>query len=269
MLRPKLAKNGYRIYDEEDVLILKEISVLRKLGIQVVDIETILKSNDKTAALSKCKRSMEILLEKTRVQHQRLDHLISDYNIQNEFDYQDRTMENLFSIKEKLLHLFPGNYGLYLVIHFGQFLDGSIDSVEKEAAYDHIIQYLDNLDNFELPPELEDYLTNCFSGLDMPDIQKIDEGLVSMLDNVEEYLEQNKDTLDDYLKIRTSEEFKASPAYIFQQRLINFQQQSGYYDIFIHNIKILSPAYMAYTEKMNLANRRLIEKYPQAGELYS
>ena len=269
LLKPKLAENGYRIYDEGDVLILKEISVLRKLGIQVVDIEAILKSDDKTAALSKCKRSMELMIEKTKMQYQRLDHLISDYNIQREFDDLDKAMENQFSIREKLLQLFPGNYGLYLSIHFGWFLDGKIDSIEKEAAYNQIIQYLDNQDDFEIPAELEGHLLNCFSGLDKPDMEKMDETLFSMLDNVEEYLEQNKDALNDYLKIRTSQEFKASPAYKFQQCLINFQQQSGYYDVLIHNLKILSPSYLEYTENMILANQRFIEKYPHAGELYS
>jgi hypothetical protein len=50
--------------------------------------------------------------------------------------------------------------------------------------------------------------------------------------------------------------------------LTEFQKNSGYYDIFIPNLKILSPLYYAYIRKLEAANEILVEKYPQTKKMY-
>ncbi|MCM8709442.1 MerR family transcriptional regulator [Clostridium sp. SYSU_GA19001] len=45
------------------------------------------------------------------------------------------------------------------------------------------------------------------------------------------------------------DEYKKSPDWKIQQLLLKFQQESGYYDIFIENLKILSDSYREYFEK--------------------
>ena len=52
-ITPSKLGNGYRDYSNEDVKILQEISLYRKLDISVKDIMTILKSNDKKEILNK------------------------------------------------------------------------------------------------------------------------------------------------------------------------------------------------------------------------
>jgi hypothetical protein len=49
---------------------------------------------------------------------------------------------------------------------------------------------------------------------------------------------------------------------------MDFQKQSGYKEIFIANMKILSPGYAAYMDMLEAANARMLEKYPAAAALY-
>ena len=46
LLQIKKDENGYRNYTENDVKILKEISVYRKLGISIADIRLLLEKKD-------------------------------------------------------------------------------------------------------------------------------------------------------------------------------------------------------------------------------
>ena len=52
-ISPKKLSNGYRDYSNEDIKILQEISLYRKLDISVKDIMTILKSKDKREILNR------------------------------------------------------------------------------------------------------------------------------------------------------------------------------------------------------------------------
>jgi hypothetical protein len=50
---------------------------------------------------------------------------------------------------------------------------------------------------------------------------------------------------------------------------LKFQQESGYYDIFIENLKILSDSYREYFEKLQAANKVFVNKYPQLDNIYN
>ena len=58
LLQIKKDENGYRNYTENDVKILKEISVYRKLGISIADIRLLLEKKD-TQILEKILREKE------------------------------------------------------------------------------------------------------------------------------------------------------------------------------------------------------------------
>ncbi|WP_278523674.1 hypothetical protein [Clostridium cochlearium] len=70
------------------------------------------------------------------------------------------------------------------------------------------------------------------------------------------------------MEYRNSDEYKKSPACKMQQLLLQFQQESGYYDIFIENLKILSDSYREYLEKLQVANKTFVDKYPQIDNIY-
>ena len=268
LIHPQIAQNGYRVYDEKDINQIKEISLLRKLGISTAEIKSILLSKNKPAILSKRKSVMDLEVQKTIAQQECIDLLIHNYDINQALDYFQTHIEPLFTIKEKLLISFPGNYGLYMYIHFGHFLNEKIVHTDQKDAYLAIINYLDNAVNLHFSSELEEYLESIFSAIDNNTMEEIQTSILNTVDNVDEYLEINKEEVEEYLKIRTSDEFKKSPAYKLQQLLLEFQQKSGYQDVFLNNLKILSPSYKVYTEKLDKANKLLIKEYPQAGLLY-
>lgn len=135
LISSKISENGYRNYSEKDVDILREISVLRKLDLSIPNIQTILNSRNKTVALSKCKYLMDLKLEKGKIQREYMENLMNHYDIEGVFNDLQDSVDEFFTIKEKLAQAFPGVYGIYISIHFGEFLNGRIDSVEKGGAY--------------------------------------------------------------------------------------------------------------------------------------
>jgi DNA-binding transcriptional MerR regulator len=268
LILPEIGKNNYRNYNENDIAVLKEISVLRKLGINISDIKIILESNNKVATLSKCKCLMELKLQKTKAQYNCIEHLITNYDIDKEIEYINDNINGFFTIKEKLLQSFPGTYGMYLCIHFGQFLNEKIDSKEKEIAYYKVVNFLDSVDNLNFSSELEEYLENCFSIMQKTDMVKMNNAMLNAVDNMDDYIENNKEVLEEYIKIRTSDDYKSTSPYKMQQLIMDFQQSSGYCDIFLANLRILSFSYREYTEKLQVANKVFLNKYPQTQDIY-
>lgn len=260
--------NGYRNYSDEDISVLKEIGTLRKLGISIADIKNILASTNKAAALAKCKYKMDLEVEKAMAKKKCLEQLMDDYNIDQAITYIEENIEKHFTIKEKLLQAFPGGYGMYLCIHFGQFLNGKIDTEEKEEAYNKIVDYLDTVSKIEFPKELEEYLLQGLGQLEKIDMQRINWSIIDAVNNIDIYLKENKEDIGKYLEYRNSDEYKKSPACKMQQLLLQFQQESGYYDIFIENLKILSDSYREYLEKLQVANKTFVDKYPQIDNIY-
>jgi len=268
LVSPTIEDNGYRNYSNDDISVLKEIGALRKLGISIADIKNIFSSPDKTAALAEYKYKIGLEVERSLARKKCLEQLLQDYDIERAISYIEENLERNFTIKEKLLQAFPGGYGMYLCIHFGQFLNGKIDTKEKEEAYNKIVDYLDTVSKVEFPKELEEYFLKELEQLKEEDMQKMNSSVTDAVYNVDRYLEENKEIIEKYLEYRNSDEYKKSPAYKIQQLLLQFQQESGYYDIFIENLKILSDSYSEYFEKLQEANKAFIEKYPQTATIY-
>lgn len=264
LISPKIDTNGYRNYSNEDISKLKEIAALRKLGISTSEIKDILASNNKSSALAKIKFKMDLEIEKAIAKKRCLEQLTKDYDIDKAITYIEEDIEKYFTIKEKLLQAFPGAYGMYLCVHFGQFLDGKIDTEEKEKAYNKIVDFLDNVQDMEFPKELEEFLKQSLEHLDEENMEDINLSLINAVNNPEKYIEENKEIIEKYLEFINSDEYKNSPAYKIKELLLKFQQESGYYDIFIENLKILSDSYREYYEKLLAANKVFLEKYPDA-----
>ncbi|MCY6958676.1 MerR family transcriptional regulator [Clostridium brassicae] len=269
LIFPTIGDNGYRNYTADDILILKEIAVLRKLNISVADIKNITTSNNKVSALARYKYKMDLEVQKSIAKKTCLEQLLNDYNINQAIDYIEENIERNFTIKERLLQAFPGPYGMYICIHFGQFLDDKIETKEKEEAYYKIINWLDKIKNIEFSDELEEHLLKSFELMEQRDMEKMNDSLLEAVDNMDVYLEDNKKNIDEYLKLRNSDEFKNSIAFKMHQSLVGFLQNNGYYDILIPNLKILSDSYREYCEKLEVANKIFVEKYPKAKDIYN
>lgn len=266
LIKPKLNNNNYRCYDNNDLTLLKEIAMLRKLNISIADIKTIITSDDRPKALSDYKIKKELQIEQLKTQYDCLNYLLdNEYNVDKVIDTINRRLDENMVIQDKLTQAFPGYYGRYLSLHFGRFLNGKIDSDEKALAYYRIIQFLDNID---IPEELEEFLSKYLNEISESDLQKIVESTNNVISDISNYIAKNNDNISQYLEYRNSQEFKSSPMYKMQQLLIKFQEDSRYNDIFIYNLKILSSSYREYHEKIMLANTEFLSKYPEANDIY-
>lgn len=265
LVHPKIGENGYRNYSEKNISTLKEISVLRNLGLSISEIKDVFESSNKSLTLSKYKYLIDLKRQRVVEQQKCLELLIENYNIDKGIEFINSNLNNSFTIKEKLVQSFPGAYGIYLSIHFGQFLNEKIDSVEKEEAFTNIVNFLDNIN---ITKEIGEYLEELTSYIKQEDLKEMNTNLLNAIDDIDSYIVSNKQSMEEYIKFRNSEEFKSTPVYKMQQLLLDFQQSSGYYEIFITNLKNLSRAYLEYSNKLQEANELFIKNYPQTEKFF-
>ena len=130
--------NGYRNYTAQDVETLKKISVYRKLGISIKDIQSLLETGDKSILLRIYQEKVqEKVLKDSELEA--LKQFIDDGDADkaNEaLDYQ--TVENAI---ESLL---PGKeWGDYFKSHFKPFLNVRLKTLEQKQALQNILEYCD------------------------------------------------------------------------------------------------------------------------------
>ena len=87
------------------------------------------------------------------------------------------------------------------------------------------------------------------------------------IEHPKEFIEQNREMLNDYLALKQSLEYQQSPAAKLQALLKQFNQSSGSYDKFIPAMKQLSKSYAAYYQQMEKANEELLFAYPEINQL--
>lgn len=268
-IKPQVLDNSYRDYTDAEIATLKEISVLRKCGIGIQDIHIILSSNDKSVALARYKHLNELKMQKLKAAQNCIDVLIKNYDIENSFHRLQQLDEECLTVQEKLVLAFPGNYGLYLSLHFGRFLREPIKTEEQRAAYNKIVDYLDNAASL-IPDELSAFMEEAIQLNENVNMEKYEDAMNLLLEEAirdpDAYFRNLK--VEEYIAYRTSAEFRQSPQGKMTDLMLEFQKNSGYHDVFLPNLMILSPAYKTYCERLESANAAFLEKYPQAGAIY-
>ncbi len=260
LLSPVVSDNGYRNFSEEDIEILRKISILRKLGLGMEDIKLVLQDKTNTA-LQKLSVKKELDIKKELQKEAIMDKLQTnaDYNkIKEELE----ALEQNTTIAERLLDSFPGYYGRFVCLHFARFLNEPVTTDEQQKAYREIIDFLDNVPDMTFPEDIVKYLDETVNQLTTGQISELLNQTKQSLENPEKFLEENKETLEYYYQYLQSEEYKNSPACKFKSLLSEFNHSSGYYDIFIPAMKALSPAYAEYYKQSELANEKLLKQYP-------
>lgn len=267
LISPHLLENGYRDFSNYDVDCLKKISVLRKLEICTEEIKLVL--TDQTGdALQKLSIQKEFHMQQQQFKKVLLDKLRCGTSYES-IAVELKAIDQNATITEKLLEAFPGYYGKFVCLHFARFLNEPILTVEQQSAYEKIISFLDNLPPLNLPNDLQDYLMETTQHLSTQHITDVLASVKQSIENPEDFLLKNKDTLDEYLAYKQSEAYKNSPVCKLQSLLMEFNQTSGYYDVFIPMIKILSPAYANYYSELENANEKFIAQYPVIATLNS
>lgn len=263
-ISPKKLSNGYRDYSNEDIKILQEISLYRKLDISVKDIMTILKSKDKIEILNRIvieKEQKEIRLKIDKIHLERLiegDMSINEISRLNDEIIQEEKKSGEF-IKRELKRAFPKGFGEYMAYHFSPYLNEPLDTMEKIKAWHNIVEFLDNIPQFKIPKFIQIGLASSSDEIRKRTYEATKSKMEALLEAQGEELEEYKKELLGY--VDKQKEWRLlpylNPFFNFKKKLMNFYKESGYYEVFIPNMKVLSKEYREYSEKLNLINDKL------------
>lgn len=263
-ISPKKLSNGYRDYSNEDIKILQEISLYRKLDISVKDIMTILKSKDKREILNRIvieKEQKEIRLKIDKIHLERL--IEGDMSINEIFRLNDEIIQEEKKsgefIKRELKRAFPKGFGEYMAYHFSPYLNEPLDTMEKIKAWHNIVEFLDNIPQFKIPKFIQIGLASSSDEIRKRTYEATKSKMEALLEAQGEELEEYKKELLGY--VDKQKEWRLLPYlnqfFNFKKKLMNFYKESGYYEVFIPNMKVLSKEYREYSEKLNLINDKL------------
>ena len=263
-ISPKKLSNGYRDYSNEDIKILQEISLYRKLDISVKDIMTILKSKDKREILNRIvieKEQKEIRLKIDKIHLERLiegDMSINEISRLNDEIIQEEKKSGEF-IKRELKRAFPKGFGEYMAYHFSPYLNEPLDTMEKIKAWHNIVEFLDNIPQFKIPKFIQIGLASSSDEIRKRTYEATKSKMEALLEAQGEELEEYKKELLGY--VDKQKEWRLlpylNPFFNFKKKLMNFYKESGYYEVFIPNMKVLSKEYREYSKKLNLINDKL------------
>lgn len=240
--------NGYRNYSKQDVDTLKKISVYRKLGIGIKDIQKLLKTDNKSILLHIYQEKLQDhVLQNSELKA--LKQFIDDGNADkaNELlDYQ--TVENAI---ESLL---PGKeWANYFKSHFKPFLNIKLITPEQKQALQNILEYCDKT-TLKIPfmMQIGMKIANTVS----QESKSADEMIAYYRDMNENEYSKLKERVYAGVKMKTGI-MKYHPSFIAQRKMQKEFQDKGYNDIFIPNMMVLSPQYAEYKKALDKVNDRM------------
>lgn len=261
LISPKMLVNGYRDFSDDDIEVLSKIYVLRKLGLSTSEIKAVL-ADEKGDTLKKISVQKELREQRERTKKDILDKLSSDKDYAM-ISLELKAMEQNATVTEKLLDSFPGYYGRFICLNFARFLNDPIISEEQNKAYQSIIEFLDDVPTLLIPEELMSFLDEGTKEISTNNINEMLEKSKESIENPDKFLADNKEALEHYLAFMQSDEYRSSPMYRLKALFSEFNKTSGYNDIFIPAMKKLSSSYEQYTKQAELANEKLLAKYPE------
>lgn len=267
MISPEIGENGYRYFSQEDVEKLKKISLLRKFDLSIDEINRVLTSETPEVVLREIKNQKEIEHQNERNKLELMEQLIKGEDKETIEISLDKLLEQS-TIKKRLLNLFPGYYGKFISIHFGRFLNSKLETEEQKEAYETIIKFLDEVESFSIPKDLQNVIDTFTLSVNDSDLQNMSDAMKDAVYDFEKYYDENKEVLEKYIEYKNTEEYKKSDAARLMELFRRFCETSGYYDIFIPAMRRLSPEYNDYYNKLMEANEKLLEKHPEVKDWY-
>lgn len=248
LLSIKKDTNGYRNYTDEDVKVLKKISVYRKLGISIEDIKKLLNTNDKGILLSVYNQK----LQEKQLQESELEAL-KDFIDNGNPDKANEVLDYK-TIESAIESMFPDEaWAEYLNSHFKPFLNVRIKTPEQKQALENILKYCEN--TTLKTPFLMKLGIKLSSGI-LTETRTADEMIAYYRNMSDEEYEKLKADVLKGAKLKSGI-MKYHPAFIVQRKMMKEYQDKGYNDIFIPNLMVLSPKYGEYKRALDTVNDRI------------
>ena len=263
LIVPVVMENGYHNFSEQDVEILKQVVLYRKLGLSISEIKGVLRNHKELTSILH-QRTLEI--EREKLKQELLKRIENGEKVEN-LETEINNINSNAIIVKRLLELFPSYYGKFFALNFSRYLSGKIETEEQKKAFQQIIEFFDNVPDIDLPEDLQQYLDEYLEVYSSEEGTKIISDILQKKDhamqNIDEFVENHKEILDDYNKLKQTEEFKNSPAFRLMEYMKQFCTNNGYYDVFIPAMRKLSPLYNEYYEQMLKANDEFVRIYPE------
>lgn len=264
LIHPGVQENGYREYGLEDLSLLRQIACLRLYGLTVPQIGQILQSEDKAAAIAALLPQQQEKLQQQKKRLESLCRLAETYDL-TKAEQERKTLEADQTIQQKLRMAFPGGYGDYMCFHFGRYLGEPLDTPEKEEAYAKILSFLDDLCLDGIDPELERYLTQTMEEMPKQAWKGMDASVQEAVVDPEGYLKKHGENLRDYLRFTQTNAFQDSPAAKMKVLLQQLMDNSGYYTVFLPNLRVISKSYRDYSDQLERANDLFLQWMEEHG----
>ncbi len=260
---PKVLENGYSDFSENDIEILKKVSLYRSLDLSVSDIKKVLESKEILKGIL-YQRTLD--LEREKVKQELLKQVSEGVEIEN-LEEKINSIDSKTIIIKRLLDMFPSYYGKFISLNFATYLTGKIESEEQMKAFREIIEFFDNAPDLELTPELQEYMDKYLDEYSSEEgIEKMNsiiQGKQDAMQDINAFVKNNKEILDEYHKFKQTDAYKNSPAYQLMEVMKEFCTMSGYYELFIPAMRKLSPTYNAYYVQMLKANEEFVKNHPE------
>ena len=248
LLSIKKDTNGYRNYTDEDVKVLKKISVYRKLEISIEDIKNLLNTNDRGILISIYNQK----LQEKQLQESELEAL-KDFIDNGNPDKANEVLDYT-TIESAIESMFPDEaWAEYLNSHFKPFLNVRIKTPEQKQALENILEYCEN--TTLKTPFMMKLGIKLTSGI-LTETRTADEMIAYYRDMSDEEYEKLKADVLKGAKLKSGI-MKYHPAFIAQRKMMKEYQDKGYNDIFIPNLMVLSPKYGEYKRALDTVNDRI------------
>ncbi len=148
-----------------------------------------------------------------------------------------------------------------LRFQFGEYLNEPIKTKEQEKAYYNIINFLDTMPEFKISKELEEFLEENTKEIRLDDFLEMMDNKNKPVHHIDEFMKENDEQIKQYLEYKNTDEYKNSNAAKINELFKKFMSTSGFHDVFIGNMRILSTSYNNYYELLLEANEKFIKKY--------
>ena len=254
LINPQKSENGYRDYSTKDLEILKKVSIFRKLGMSISDINQCISLGGDTLPSILRKKQYQLELDGKRKE-------ILEMIIKGESDELINEKVSLLEMKEtiyeKLENAFPGYFGQMIFAAYQSFLNEPLENDGKNSFYKYI-DYLDRLPSFELTEDEKKYIEKISSPFDMKTLKDVNHAKLDAIENPEKWLEDNEDIISQYESYKNSEEYQNSMMKQIQDKLKNFMKENQYYEIAIPFIRKFSKSYANYYKKLIKANEQYL-----------
>lgn len=116
-----------------------------------------------------------------------------------------------------------------------------------------IVDFLDSV-TIIIPEDLQECLDETIMSTDVAVIQNASDNLAAVMEDSEQYIKKNQETLKRYQAVIESEVYRATPFYRLRELIKQLCSGNGYSDVFIPAMRRLSQSYREYHEALEAAN---------------